>query len=389
VRWWQQWLEGVDTGIMQEPMLRVYMMYKADSEAFPEEVPGRWVAEDTWPSPRTQSSNFYFDADGRLSPHAQSREHVKYVGDKIVGLTKPQWVYGRPTEFEQSPDDRNSLLFDSTPLEHDLEILGYPIAKIRVSADVPVAQIAVRLTEVTPAGKSWLVTYNVLNLTRRDSMLQPTALRPGEFYDVEVPLYMIAHRFKKGNRIRAAISENLWPLVWPSPKIATLDIALGASHLVLPVRPTPPREAPFTIPVIHAPPAKLNAHGYANGLQWVKTPLAAPNGAQMPTRDSSGRIRYDRDTPQTATVISAVGTTATVSSNRIIEITEGDPNSCRMKFDHMNRWQRDDWDCTIQFGADLTSTAEEFHLKEWVVAKKGDVEIFRREAPSTIKRDLL
>jgi hypothetical protein len=60
-----------------------------------------------------------------------------------------------------------------------------------------------------------------------------------------------------------------------------------------------------------------------------------------------------------------------------------------MKFDHMNRWQRDDWDCTIQFGADLTSTAEEFHLKEWVVAKKGDVEIFRREAPSTIKRDLL
>ena len=57
---------------------------------------------------------------------------------------------------------------------------GYPIAKIRVSADVPVAQIAVRLTEVTPEGKSWLVTYNVLNLTRRDSMEQPTAARAGQ-----------------------------------------------------------------------------------------------------------------------------------------------------------------------------------------------------------------
>ena len=122
-------------------MLRVYMMYKADSEAFPDEVPGRWVAESTWPSPRIESSNLYFDAGGRLSPKPNSRDHVKYVGDKIVGLTKPQWVYGRPTEFEQSPDDRNSLLFDSAPLEHDLEILGYPIAKIRVSADVPVAQI--------------------------------------------------------------------------------------------------------------------------------------------------------------------------------------------------------------------------------------------------------
>jgi hypothetical protein len=87
--------------------------------------------------------------------------------------------------------------------------------------------------------------------------------------------------------------------------------------------------------------------------------------------------------------ISAVGTTTTTASSRIIEVTEGDPTSCRMELDHMNRWKRGDWDCTIQFGGDLTATAEEFHLREWVVAKKGDVEIFRRETPSTIKRDLL
>jgi hypothetical protein len=389
VRWWQQWLEGLDTGIMDEPMLRVYMMYKADSEAFPNEIPGRWVAENTWPSARTESSNLYFDAGGRLSPRPKSHEHVKYVGDKIVGLTKPQWVYGRPTEFEQTPDDRNSLLFDSAPLEHDLEILGYPIAKIRVSADVPVAQIALRLTEVTPEGKSWLVTYNLLNLTRRASMEQPTALKPGEFYDVELPLYLIAHRFMRGNRIRVALSESLWPLVWPSPQIATLNISLGASYLVLPVRPAPVKEAPFTIPVIHAVPAKLNTHESANSLHGVKASPASPSATQMPTRDATGRIRYVRDSQPTATFISAVGTTSTEAIQRTIEITEGDPSSCHMKIDHMNRWQRNGWDCTIQFGADLTSTAEEFHLKEWVVAKKGDVEIFRREAPSTIKRDLL
>jgi hypothetical protein len=79
----------------------------------------------------------------------------------------------------------------------------------------------------------------------------------------------------------------------------------------------------------------------------------------------------------------------TTNSSRIIEITEGDPTSCRMQLSHMERWQRGDWDCTIEFGGDLTSTAEEFHLKEWVVAKKGATEIFRRETPSVIKRDLL
>jgi uncharacterized protein len=392
VRWWQHWLMGVKTGLMEEPMLRVYMMYQADSEAFPNEVPGRWVAENVWPAPLAVNSNLYFDAGGRLSHQPGARDHVKYVGDKIVGVTKPQWVYGRPTEFEQSPDDRNSLVFDSSPLDNDVEILGYPRAKIRVGADVPVAQIAVRLTEVTPEGKSWLVSYGLLNLTHRASMEQPTALTPGEFYDVDVPFYMIAHRFKKGNRIRAAVSAGLWPLVWPSPHIATLDITLGASHLVLPVRPIPREEAPFTIPVIHAEGAKAEsakaAGGYANGLQWVTTPLKSGSGARMPTRDA-GRISYNSDQPPKTTVVTAVGTTTTTASSRIIEITEGDANSCRMKLDYMNRWQRGEWDCTIQFGGELTGTADEFHLREWVVAKKGNVEIFRRETPSTIKRDLL
>jgi uncharacterized protein len=373
VRWWQHWLEGMDTGIMDEPMLRVYMMYQADSQAFPDEIPGRWVAEDFWPSRSSASSNFYFDAGGRLSPHLNSREPVQYVGDKIVGLTKPQWVYGRPTELEQSPDDRNSLLFDSRPLDRDLEILGYPIAKIRVGADVPVAQIAVRLTEVTSEGKSWLVSYNVLNLTRRDSMAQPTALKIGEFYDIELPLYMVAHRFKQGSRIRVAISESLWPLIWPSPQIATLTIALGASQLVLPVRPIPIKEAPFTVPVIHV----------------AQTPVTVPSRASVPIRDPRGRIRFENEGQADTTFISAVGTTTTSVSKRMMEITEGEPNSCRMKFDHTNRWKRDEWDCTIQFGAELTSTAEQFQLTEWVVAKKGEVEIFRRVTPSRIKRDLL
>lgn len=60
-----------------------------------------------------------------------------------------------------------------------------------------------------------------------------------------------------------------------------------------------------------------------------------------------------------------------------------------MQFALMDRWQRGAWDCTIDFGADLTANATEFQLCECVIAKKGDVEIFRRETPSTIKRDLL
>jgi putative CocE/NonD family hydrolase len=373
VRWWQQWLMGLDTGIMQEPMLRVYCMHEADSQAFPDEVPGRWIAESVWPSPRSQSVNMYLDAGALLSSKAGARTHVSYVGDKIVGITKPQWVYGRPTELEQTPDDRNSLLFDSEVLAEDLEILGYPTAKLRVSANVPIAQCAVRLTEVTPDGKSWLVTYNLLNLTRRSSLQKPAPLVPGEFYDVEIPLYFIAHRFSKGNRLRVAISQGLWPLVWPSPQIATLNFVLGTSHIVLPVRPTPATEAPFTIPIIHA------------------GPTTTPNTTGLPRYEPNGRISYQSeglDQP-TQTLVPAVGTTELAGGNRLWEIIEGQPTSCHMLMDRMLGWKRGDWECTVRFGMEMSSTADEFHLREWLVAMKGDQEIFRRETPSVIKRDLL
>jgi putative CocE/NonD family hydrolase len=384
IRWWQHWLGGVDTGIMDEPMLRVYMMYQADSEAFPAGIPGRWIAEDRWPSPRTVPTRLYLDAGSQLSLTSGAAGQVRYVGDRMVGLTKPQWVYGRPTEFEQSPDDQRSLCFDSAALNEDMEILGYPVVTLRVSADVPVAKVAVRLTEVTPDGKSWLVCYNIRNLTRRDSMEVPTALKPGEFYDVRIPLYMVAHRFQRGNRIRIALSETLWPLVWPSPQIATLDIALGLSYLTLPLRPAPDVEASFPIPVIH----EELAAGYANGLRFVAAARTA-NRARMPERAPDGVIRYDNHSPASSTFIEAVGTTTITQGDRTVEVTEGKANSCHMRMDNLNRWKRGDWDCTIQFGAELTSTADEFHLTEWVIARKGDQEIFRRETPATIRRDLL
>jgi putative CocE/NonD family hydrolase len=373
VRWWQQWLGGVDTGIMDEPMLRVYMMYKADSEAFPAEVPGRWVAEQAWPSSRIQSSVMYFDTGNRMSPQVGSHEHVKYVADEIVGLTKPQWVYGRPTEFEQTPDDSKSLVFDSAPLDGDMEILGYPVARIRVSADVAVAKLAVRLTEVTPDGKSWLVTYNLLNLTHRNGHEHPVALKPGESYDVEVPLYMIAHRFRKGNRVRVAISENLWPLVWPSPKTATLNIALGVSSLTLPVRPTTAVEAPFTIPMIHASSSP-------NQLTQVQT---GP--------DANGKIILGGEVgpAQAQPPLKEIGTILANGGGNHFEITAGDPNTCLWRRQEITGWKRGDWDCTVITGFELTSTPEEFHLKEYVLAKKGDKQIFEREKKSNIKRDLL
>ena len=47
VRWWDHWLKDINTGIMEEPMLQVYMQEKVPGETWPDPVPGRWVAEES------------------------------------------------------------------------------------------------------------------------------------------------------------------------------------------------------------------------------------------------------------------------------------------------------------------------------------------------------
>jgi len=44
-----------------------------------------------------------------------------------------------------------------------------------------------------------------------------------------VACYITAQKFKKGNRIRIALSDSLWPMVWPSPQTVELQIDTGAS----------------------------------------------------------------------------------------------------------------------------------------------------------------
>ncbi len=46
----------------------------------------------------------------------------------------------------------------------------------------------------------------------------------------------IAHVFKKGNKIRIAISNTYWPLIWPSPEIAIISLNLNNCRFYLPTR---------------------------------------------------------------------------------------------------------------------------------------------------------
>ncbi len=283
LRWWDHWLKGVDTGVMDEPMLRAWMQESTPPVPWMDEVPGRWVAEDEWPSPRIETRRWRIDEDGVLRdaagasrPDAEAAAahgadgggRLLIKGSQLCGADAGAWcAESQPSDF--APDQRaaegQSLCFTSAPLAERTEILGHPRLTLRFASDRPLVLVAARLDDVAPDGTSKLVTQQVFNLTHLASHETPERLEPGGEHTATVDLDAIAHAFPAGHRLRLALSPTYWPWAWPSPEPVTLTVVGGSSDLELPVRPPRPDDAtltPFEPPLV---PEGLGATSVGGG----------------------------------------------------------------------------------------------------------------------------
>lgn len=366
IRWWTHWLKDEETGVMDQPEFWAFIQQQTARESLPDPLPGHWVADDL--PPTTSSLGFYLNPDQSLGTERVDGEPLQTPSTGVVGQTSPEWLDRLP--IEQSDDDARSLVFDSAPLESDIEILGHPVAFLRLSADKPVVHIALRLCEVTPDGKSSLVSYAVQNLTHRDGHETPAALAPTAPFNHHLGLSLSGHRFKSGNRIRLAVSESLWPLAWPSPETATLSIHPAGSGLQLPVRQENGPAADFPIP--------------------IRTSPAAPPADYAPIApDADGRIRIVNETPAFAYPVPGVGTLMSSGTTEISEIIEGQPNTSHWTATSTSSWKRDDWDCALEAGYDLTADENTFYLREWLIAHRDGEQVFERTHTSEIPRNLV
>ena len=289
LRWWDHWLKGVDTGVMDEPMLRVWLQDYAPPAPWMDEVPGRWAAEDVWPSPRIEARRLRLEADGVLRPdgggvtdaeaaaaHGAEGGRLSILGAQLCGADAGAWCgESQPSDF--APDQRaaegQSLCFTSTPLPERLEILGHPRLSLRFASDRPLALVAVRLDDVAPGGVSRLVTSQVFNLTHLTSHEHPRRLEPGREYEASIALDAIAQSFPAGHRLRLALSPTYWPWAWPSPEPVTLTVVAGESVLELPVRPERPEDAqlrPFDPPVVPPGLGEVTVGGGAGGRAYTR-----------------------------------------------------------------------------------------------------------------------
>lgn len=381
LRWWDRWLKGHETGAGSDPLLTVWMQDSVPPTTDYEVRPGRWVFEESWPSPNIDSRVFNL-ARGRLLQEGveDGREPLTVQSPLSCGLFAGKWCsYGAPPDLphDQREDDGGALVFETDPLKDDLEILGSPVVELDVSVDRPQAMVAVRLSDVLPDGKATRVTYGLLNLTHRNSAAEPEPLEPGKRYRVQVRMNDIAQNFPIGHRLRLSVSTVYWPLAWPSPEPVSLTLFPENSRMTLPARakrPSDPEASPFGHPEA-GPPLERTI---------IRMPEQSWNVVRDLVRDES-RLEVVNDVG--VYQIDAIDLEIEIRAEETYTFRADDYESLRGETTWMRRYKRDDWEIRTVAHTVLTSDQRSFRIRAQLDAYEGDARVHSRSWDERIERD--
>ncbi|HEY7620983.1 MAG TPA: CocE/NonD family hydrolase [Solirubrobacteraceae bacterium] len=345
VRWFDQHLKGIETGIMDEPRLRAWIQEPVAPATHHAERRGRWV---TWTPTRPWTWDF--------SPPAPATHHSV----ESTGLDAGAWCAdGGEGDWpgDQREEDERSLTFTSEPLDEDVEILGFAEVDLTLEVDRPAAFVAVRLCDVAPDGSSLLITRGVLNLARA---------RP------PVRLDAIGQRVPTGHRLRVAVSTSYWPWVWPSPEPVTLT--LHAGRLTLPTR----------APQVEAQP-DFGPPEWAAPLE-VQTITAGHTTRTRSEDDGAHEVRFEWDVGGHRRLVDS-GIEMDDTHVSTYRIDDGDQLSASVRVQCSSALGRGAWRTRVETDSRMTATATEFLVEQRLDAYEGDEPIRSRSWTLRFPRD--
>ncbi len=234
--WYDHWLKGQDTGILEGPEFRYFL---------PEA--GKWEAVESWPPPDSSHRELALRADGGLATdegEPGSREYMT-LGE---GLNR-----ARPSVI----DPPSMLTWTSAPLTEDLDVAGDIELRLVASATasdtgwiVVVSDIAEDGSLVDHLSSGWLrASLREIDedASRPGAPVLPcrtaAAVPVGQDVVYRIPLLPNARRFRSGHRIRLMITSNDQNPEFPAIMnfrhapvgTSSLNTIRSSSRLLLPV----------------------------------------------------------------------------------------------------------------------------------------------------------
>jgi hypothetical protein len=326
-----------------------------------------------------KNETWYLNANG-LS-RKPGRETIKTVSTRLdMGFSGGELIphcSGPEMPLDQSFDDGGSLLFETEVLSEAKIVIGTPVLNLSLSSDKPQANLIVRLCDVDDRGRSQRISWGALNLCQRDSQNDPTPIEPGRAMDVEIKFNHMAHEFPKGHRIRIAISNAYWPLIWPSPEINILRISTVRSSFYLPLMKNENISSPdMGIPALPDVEA-------VETLQQAKqtrslTYNVNENSSIIKIKDDLGRHE-----------VTSHGMVFDGIAEEEYFIKPDDPCSAAMSKSWCQNFSRGEWNVTIKSVGHLSCDKNNFFLKGQVQTYEGGKKVFEKNWNDTVPRQNL
>ena len=246
LRWFDHWLKGIDTGILDEPPVKIFVM--GDN---------RWRDEHEWPLARTRYTPFYLHRDGVLSPEAPREEqadHFVYDPDDPVPTRGGNTLILAMGVQDQRPVETRAdvLVYTSAVVTDALEVTGPLVVTLYAASSAPDTDFTAKLVDVRPDGYAQNLADGIVRARYRDSRVAPTLLTPAEVSPFTIDLWATSHVFLPGHRIRVEISSSNFPRFdrnlntgedqatctqWQAARQTILHDQRYPSHIVLPVIP--------------------------------------------------------------------------------------------------------------------------------------------------------
>jgi len=268
-QWWDRWLRDRPSDLMKEPPLLVFQREAHAPDAELGTTPGRWRYED-WPVFRGRLVSLPFTTP-RADP---SWGELRYAPS--VGTAAGEW-WGETTG-DMTPDDERSITIDFDPDGRPLVIVGMPRVTLVVRHGAPLAHWVARLESVSPDGRSALITGGAINVAHRRGTMAPARAVVGAVDTLVFDLHFTTWTLPPGHRLRLALGNAQFPMLWPTPYAMTSAVDLASSRLELPGAPD---EGPYKAPRLPAPQPRARRPDV--------TALADSSAGPIVTRDSTGR----------------------------------------------------------------------------------------------------
>jgi uncharacterized protein len=207
LRWFDHWLKGIDTGLMAEAPIRLFVMGA-----------NVWRDEQEWPLARATNTPFYLHADAALTtelPDAETPDTYTY--DPRDPVPTHGGALLMAPEFASGPVDQRSiearpdvLTYSTPPLEHDVEVTGPVTVELWACSSAPDTDFVARLVDVYPDGRAMCLTDGIVRARYREGRTQ-SLLEPRQPYRFSIDLWATSNVFRAGHRIRVQVTSSNFP----------------------------------------------------------------------------------------------------------------------------------------------------------------------------------